>query len=103
MSEDLAHRLTPEEQAMFDGKMPVGRGCDECRNQGFLGRLGFYELIRVNASLRSAIAENLSMVKLRDHMPEDFEPMRVDGMAKASRGETTIQEVLRATQDVDET
>ena len=103
LSEDLAHRLNAEEQAMFDGRMPVGRGCEECRNQGFLGRLGFYELIRVNASLRSAIAENLSMVKLRDHMPEDFEPMRVDGMAKASRGETTIQEVLRATQDVDET
>jgi type II secretory ATPase GspE/PulE/Tfp pilus assembly ATPase PilB-like protein len=45
----------------------------------------------------------MSMAKLRKHMPEDFEPMRVDGMAKAARGETTIQEVLRATQDVDET
>ena len=87
---------------MFGGRMPVGRGCEECRNQGFLGRLGFYELIRINAPLRAAIAENLSMVELRRHLPEDFEPMRVDGMEKVSRGETTIQEVLRATQDVDE-
>ncbi|MCH2145537.1 MAG: GspE/PulE family protein [Phycisphaerales bacterium] len=102
MSEDLEHRLTAEERELFNGRMPLGRGCDECRNQGSLGRLGFYELVRITPTLRAAIAENMSMVQLRKHLPEEFEPMRVDGMSKAARGETTVQEVLRATQDVDE-
>lgn len=102
MAEDLEHRLSSKEQDLFQGRMPVGRGCEECRDQGFLGRIGFYELIRVSAQLRSAISENLSMVQLKNHLPEDFEPMRTDGMLKASRGETTVEEVLRATQDVDE-
>jgi type II secretory ATPase GspE/PulE/Tfp pilus assembly ATPase PilB-like protein len=59
-------------------------------------------LIKVSPVLRAAIAENMSMAQLKKHMPEDFDPMRVDGMSKAARGETTVQEVLRATQDVDE-
>lgn len=102
MAEDLAHRLSDEERAMFNGKMPIGRGCDECRNQGFRGRLGYFEMIQITGTLRSAIAENLSMNELRQHLPESFEPMRNDGMEKAARGETTIEEVLRSTQDVDE-
>jgi type II secretory ATPase GspE/PulE/Tfp pilus assembly ATPase PilB-like protein len=102
LSEDLEHRLTDKERGLFNGRMPMGRGCDECRNQGFHGRLGFYELIRVTPALRAAISENVPMSELHRHLADDFAPMRVDGMAKASRGETSIDEVLRSTQDTDE-
>ena len=102
MSEDLDHRLNESERAMFNGRMPVGRGCDECRNQGFHGRIGYYEMIRISGNIRAAIAENLPMNELQMQLPDDFQPMRADGMYKAARGETSIQEVLRATQDVDE-
>ena len=102
LSEDLGHRLTADERDLLNGKMPVSSGCESCRNQGFYGRLGFFELIRVNSTLRAAIAENSSVSELREALPDDFRTMRDDGIAKVARGETSIDEVLRATQDVDE-
>ena len=102
LSEDLSHRLTPRERELLDGKMPVSHGCETCKNQGFYGRLGFFELIRVTPTLRAAIAESSAVYELRKNLPDDFRTMRDDGMDKVSRGETSIDEVLRATQDVDE-
>ena len=102
LSEDLSHRLTPQELELLDGRMPVARGCEACKEQGFYGRLGFFELIRITPNLRSAIAENSAVYELKNALPEDFRTMRDDGMAKVARGETSIDEVLRATQDVDE-
>ena len=102
LSEDLGHRLTPRELELLDGKMPISHGCEACRNQGFYGRLGFFELIRVNPTLRAAIAENSTIYELKEALPDDFRTMRDDGMDKVARGETSIDEVLRATQDVDE-
>ena len=77
-------------------------GCAECRNTGFMGRIGFFELIRVNTELRTAIAENRPVIELKENMGKDFINMRSDGIFKAAAGATTIQEVLRATQDVEE-
>lgn len=102
LSEDLSHRLTPQELELLDGRMPVARGCEACKEQGFYGRLGFFELIRITPNLRSAIAENSAVYELKNALSEDFRTMRDDGMAKVARGETSIDEVLRATQDVDE-
>jgi type II secretory ATPase GspE/PulE/Tfp pilus assembly ATPase PilB-like protein len=102
LSEDLGHRLTASEREQLAGRMPVANGCEECRNRGYFGRLGFFELIRVNSTLRAAIAENGSMGELKASLPDDFKNMRDDGMAKVARGETSIDEVLRATQDVDD-
>ena len=102
IAEDLDSRLTIQERDMFQGRMPIGRGCDECSNQGYRGRLGFFEMIRIIGPLRAAIAQNLPIHELRKQLPEDFKSMRTDGMTKAARGDTTIQEVLRSTQDMDE-
>jgi type II secretory ATPase GspE/PulE/Tfp pilus assembly ATPase PilB-like protein len=59
-------------------------------------------LIRVTPTLRAAIAESSAVYELRKNLPDDFRTMRDDGMDKVARGETSIDEVLRATQDVDE-
>jgi general secretion pathway protein E len=64
--------------------------------------LGFFELARINPALRAAIAEGQSVMEMRQLVDADFMSMRDDGMEKAQRGETTIEEVMRATQDVDE-
>ena len=100
--EELEHRLTDEERDRFGGRMTLGAGCDECNNSGFRGRLGFFELIRLNGPLRQAIAGNGTVMEMREALGPDFVTMRADGMQKAIAGETTIAEVLRATQDVDE-
>jgi len=102
MSEDQRVRIAPAEVERFGGQVTVGAGCEACSGSGFRGRLGFFELARINPHLRSAIAEGQSAMELRQLVDADFLTMREDGMDKALGGETTIEEVLRATQDVDE-
>jgi len=103
MPENVEHRLTDAERDLFQGETYRGAGCDECNNSGFRGRIGYFELLKINARLRQAISENLAQVELRRRADADFALMRVDGMHKAARGETAIEEVLRATQDTDDT
>jgi type II secretory ATPase GspE/PulE/Tfp pilus assembly ATPase PilB-like protein len=101
ITDDLSHRLTPEELALFDGNMSVGKGCPKCNNSGFKGRVGFFELVVVNSSLRSAVSENKGSTELTTTLPDSHITMREDAIVKAVAGVTTIGEVLRATQDTD--
>jgi type IV pilus assembly protein PilB len=102
VSEELENRLTPEERERFGGRQTVGRGCDKCNGSGFRGRLGFYEIVRISSALRAAIAQNRPVHELKSLLDPDFITMREDGMRKAIAGLTTIEEVLRATQDVED-
>ena len=102
ISEDIEHRLTSSELDMFGGSVWVGRGCDACNNSGIYGRIGYFELLQINAPLRKAISETPSTAALIDIIGKNYTTMRRDGMRKAADGKTTIEEVLRATQDADE-
>ncbi|MCA9285700.1 MAG: Flp pilus assembly complex ATPase component TadA, partial [Phycisphaerales bacterium] len=102
ISEDTEHRLTPDEHALFNGNAFIGAGCEKCNRSGFHGRLGFFELARISAAMRNAISRSLPTMELRGVAGADFVTMRTDGMFKAAKGMTTIEEVLRATQDVED-
>ncbi len=102
MPEDLEHRIAPDELPLFNGKVWYGAGCNACNGSGHRGRIGYFELLTINASLRRAISENVPAAELPQFAPKSYHPMRWDGIQKASRGLTTIQEVLRATQDADD-
>jgi len=102
MTDDQRVRIAPAEVERFGGMVTIGAGCETCSGSGFRGRLGFFELARINPQLRAAIAERQSVAELKQLVDADFITMRDDGMSKAQRGETTIEEVMRATQDVDE-
>ncbi len=102
ISEDTLHRLLPHEAERFNGISTVGAGCDKCNQSGFRGRLGFFELVRITAAVRSGISRNVPLMELRTLLGEEFVTMRVDGMEKALAGLSTIEEVLRATQDVED-
>jgi len=102
LSEDLSQRLRPEERDIFGGKAWRGVGCDKCTNTGYLGRIGYFELVRITPSLRAAISSNAPQEELRQALSDDFLQMRQDGILRAAEGETTIDEVLRATQDSDD-
>lgn len=103
MSEDIEHRLTPSELEMFEGSVWVGRGCDACHNSGIYGRIGYFELLQINPPLRKAISDRRAAAELLEIIGTNYTTMRRDGMRKAADGMTTIEEVLRATQDADET
>jgi type II secretory ATPase GspE/PulE/Tfp pilus assembly ATPase PilB-like protein len=102
MPDTAANRLSAEELRLFAGRAWSGRGCEECGGTGFRGRMGFFELVRMNSALRSAIASNRPVIELRNLLGAEFATMRRDGMEKAAAGATTIDEVIRATQDVDD-
>ncbi len=102
LSDETRVRLAPAEIAAFQGREWKAVGCDECNKSGFRSRLGFFELVRMNSSLRQGITKNLSLSDLKDLVDEEFLNMRQDGMLKAQSGATTVSEVLRATQDVDD-
>ncbi|MFO0831981.1 MAG: GspE/PulE family protein [Phycisphaerales bacterium] len=108
LSEELSHRLAVPERAMFraDARGGLvgwkGAGCDRCNGAGMKGRLGFYEVILTTPGLRQTIAAGASAMEMARHVQPGFITMRRDGVMKAAAGMTTVEEVLRATQDSDE-
>jgi len=102
MPEDVRPRLSAGELDLFDGKVWRGRGCSRCSDSGYYGRLGFFELIWINPALRKAISDNRSASELTALLDDSFMSMRVDGLKKAAEGLTTIEEVLRSTQDTED-
>jgi type IV pilus assembly protein PilB len=104
LAEALKHRLTSRELARFaSGQGTIGRGCDKCDNSGFKGRLGFFEVLTVGSAVRNAISERRTASRdILAAAGEDHATMREDGLIKAAKGETTVEEVLRATQDTED-
>jgi general secretion pathway protein E len=70
-------------------------GCDDCRNTGFKGREGLYEILRISESLAAMINRGANSLSLRRRALEDgMLPLRHAGAIKVALGRTTIEEVL---------
>lgn len=104
IAEAVRHRISPREALLFpEGQAWFGAGCDKCDNSGFKGRVGYFELLDVNQAIRAAITERrTSSPELLSAAGATHVNMRHDGLLKAASGETTVEEVLRATQDTEE-
>jgi general secretion pathway protein E len=77
-----------------------GAGCVQCRGSGFRGRLGIFELFQLNDETRQAITAGASRQRLRDLAAHSgMVSLRLDGWRKIELGLTTVEEVLRVTQD----
>ena len=97
VSEEMAEYL--ELQGMHGTKMWAPQGCDKCRSTGYSGRVGLYELLTVDDSLRDVIARNPNVTEFRRMCIErGMVSLRQDGMNKAIEGCTTVQEILRVTE-----
>jgi len=80
-----------------------GRGCDRCNNTGHKGRLGIYELVKVNDELRDLISQGLSTDQLRlACVKMGMQTLRESGLRAIWKGLTTIDEVVRETVVEDE-
>jgi type II secretion system protein E len=76
-----------------------GTGCEECRQQGYQGRKGIYELLIVSEAIRPLIMNRSSATAIAQRaMEAGMRTLRNDGWIKVKGGETTIEEVLRVTQ-----
>lgn len=71
-------------------------GCLECRNTGYLGRQGIYEILMLSDSLQEIITDDCDLLKLRAQaMREGMRTLRLSGAQKIATGMTSIDEVLR--------
>ena len=75
-------------------------GCLECRNTGYLGRVGIYEIMPMGESLRALVSADFDLPRLRAQaMQEGMRSLRLAGALKVAAGITAIEEILRVTPD----
>ena len=74
-------------------------GCEQCNYQGYRGRQGIYELIDVDYKLRSMIHEGASEQRMEKHIRKKHPSIFADGLRRILDGETSVEEVLRVTQE----
>jgi type II secretion system protein E len=73
-----------------------GAGCDRCRDTGYVGRIGIYELLVMDAAMRAAVHDGESSGRLTGMARErGMRLLREDGLRLVVEGVTTVEEVLR--------
>jgi len=78
----------------------TGAGCERCKHTGYRGRSGIHELLVMDDDVRSCIMKNTDAAEIRRVATAHGMPtLRNDGATKVLAGDTTIEEVLRVTQD----
>lgn len=111
LAQRLVRRVCPECAAPFtppdypDGftprpsdKLMRGAGCRHCRNSGYRGRVGIYELLQLSDSARDLIMHRKNAREIANAAAAEgnLSSLRDDGYAKARTGATTLEEVLSA-------
>ena len=92
-------RIVLSNQGYATDKAWKGKGCDRCRKTGYSGRLGIYELLIMDDTLRDMVTANPDVIQLRRKCREKgLVTLREDGFDKVSRGLTTVDEILRVTE-----
>jgi len=99
------YRPDPQAVALLANK-PVGhlmlergRGCASCRQTGYRGRTGIFELFVVTDDMKHVIAKGEPLAKLREMVrARGMATLRDDGWAKVQAGITTVEEALRVTE-----
>ena len=87
-------------QGFGEQKVYHGKGCDRCRKTGYSGRLGIYELLVMDDSLRDMVTRNPDVTQLRKLCRErGLVSLREDGFDKVLKGMTTVDEILRVTEN----
>lgn len=82
-----------------DVKSFMGKGCDSCRQTGYVSRIGIFELFTVNEGVRKLIENGANdEAILEDIKKKGYIPMIEDGRKKIIEGQTTMAEVLRVTE-----
>ena len=77
-----------------------GKGCQQCRNTGYLGRMGIFEVFPMSGQLKKLIATRANDSELRPvAIREGMTTLREDAWRKVRAGQTTVEEALRVTSE----
>ncbi|NCU39192.1 type II/IV secretion system protein, partial [Candidatus Saccharibacteria bacterium] len=75
-------------------------GCKECHSTGYAGRIGIYEVLGNTNDIQKLITANATSNDIQDQaITEGMITMQTDGLIKALRGNTSLEEVLRVTRE----
>ena len=92
---DLLGVTAPPGTRLFRGK-----GCEECRGTGYRGRMGIYELFPITEDARSLVLRRAPSRDIRQYaISAGMITLRMDGWRRACEGLTTVEEILRVTQE----
>ncbi len=87
-------------ERLSEGTIYEPAGCEECRGTGFRGRTGVYELIVISDAIRPLIVSRASSNEIKAAaLKSGMHTLRDDGWNKVLAGVTTIEEVLRVTEE----
>ncbi|MDE0827081.1 MAG: ATPase, T2SS/T4P/T4SS family [Akkermansiaceae bacterium] len=98
LSENEMRMLNIDDAQLAESTIMGPNGCESCRNSGYRGRLGIYEIFNVDDEVRHLINENLSTPQLRRRARElGMRTLREDGIRKVLAGTTSASEVISVT------
>lgn len=88
-------RLSPEEEVL----LYRGQGCSFCKNSGYKGRLGIFEILIVDKEIKEMVLAKASQHDIENHARsrQGMKSLREDGIAKVLAGVTTVEELNRVT------
>jgi type II secretory ATPase GspE/PulE/Tfp pilus assembly ATPase PilB-like protein len=81
-----------------EAKVFIGKGCKNCRQTGYVGRVGLFEVLEITKGIRQLITEKADADVIgQKAIEEGMKTMLDDGLEKVARGVTSIDEVIRVT------
>lgn len=87
-------------EKLIGAQIYAPNSCEECRNTGFHGRVGIFEVLQVSESIESLVIAHSSTSEIKQKaLSEGMSTLREDGWNKVVDGTTTVEEVLRVTED----
>ena len=100
--EFLKQHSFPAEKLNEDHILYEAVGCDECRGTGYRGRSGIFEILPITEEIRPLIVSNASSSLIKNTaIGHGMKTLREDGWDKVLDGTTSIDEILRVTEDAE--
>lgn len=98
ISEEVARELQMDMDRVAKAEIARGKGCLECNNTGYKGRVGAFEVMPMSGRLREMVLQRVSAADLKNQaMREGMLSLRQDALLKLEVGITTPEEVLKET------
>jgi len=98
LTKDECYILKIDYEKVKNYKVSIGRGCEECRGTGYLGRTGIFEVMEITDKVRDEIQKEASPIALkRVAQGQSMNTLRENAIKKLLKGITTVDEVIRVT------
>lgn len=93
-------KLIQKNVSLLDIRFSHGKGCVKCNNTGYKGRIGIYEILKIDNDIYKIILNNASSEAIKkEALKKAFLTMAEDGLLKVFEGQTTFEEVIRLTKE----